>query len=111
VRRQLRLPADVPATDSNIFYAAFSYIRIHSAAAMAEIERQVGEYKLFRSLTLLFLLDLPLAYAAQRLVASRLAISLIVVALSYYRFQWLLDWSYRLTFDFYLQLRPTVLKR
>ncbi len=43
------------------FHSAYSFICIHSPDALAELERRAAEYKLFRSLTLLFLLDIPLA--------------------------------------------------
>src|SRR5207244_8128626 len=50
-RAEVELPSHVPSDDSSVFYAAFSYVRLNSDAAIAEIERQAGEYKLFRSLT------------------------------------------------------------
>jgi hypothetical protein len=105
VRTRLQLPAAVPDDATHFYYSAFSYVRLKSAAAVAEVERQSAEYKLFRSLTLLFLLDMPLALIAGRLTLLRLLAALAVALLSYYRFQWLLDWTYQLAFDFYLQLR------
>jgi ABC-type Co2+ transport system permease subunit len=104
-RAEVELPPTVPTGDSSVFYAAFSYVRLNSAAAIGEIERQAGEYKLFRSLTLLFVLDLPLAFLEGRLTLLRALVSLLVAGLAYYRFQWLFDWTYRLTCDFYLQMR------
>jgi hypothetical protein len=104
VRLHLKLPPGVPDTPTNVFYSAFSYIRIQSPEAMAELERQAAEYKLFRSLTLLFLLDIPLSIISGSFSWTRLAAALVVVGLAAYRFWWLFDWTYQLAFDFYLQL-------
>lgn len=105
VRKQLRLPEGIPDTRTNLFYSAFSFIRISSAAAMAEVERQAAEYKLFRSLALLFLLDIPLSLLSGRYAPSRLGAALLVAGLAAARFGWLFDWTYQLAFDFYLQLQ------
>ena len=40
-----------------------------------------------------------------RRTVKRAAVSLFVAGLAYYRFQWLIDWTYRVTCDFYLQMR------
>lgn len=105
VRAQLKLPSGVPDTPTNIFYSAFSFVRINSAEAMAELERQAAEYKLFRNLTLVFLVDIPLSAFSGSFSLKRLVVSLIIAGLAAYRFQWLLDWTHHLAFDFYLQLR------
>src|ERR1041385_6212086 len=105
VRANLKLPPEVPDNRTNVFYSAFSFIRIHSPEAMTELVRQADEYKLFRSLTLLFVLDIPLAAVSGSLSLTRRLISLLVICLAGYRFQWLFDWTYRLAFDFYLQLQ------
>jgi hypothetical protein len=105
VRAQLTLPAGVKDTRTNLFYAAFSFVRIHSPEAMAELERQAAEYKMFRSLTLLFLLDIPLCAVSGSLSLARLVASLAIVALAAYRFRFLFDWTYQLAFEFYWQLQ------
>ena len=105
VRAQLKLPPEVPDNRTNVFYSAFSFIRINSPKAMAELERQTAEYKLFRSLTLLFLLDIPLSVFSGSFSLTRLVISLLIACLAAYRFCWLFDWAYQLAFDFYLQLQ------
>jgi len=104
---RLKLPPEVPDNRTNVFYSAFSFIRIHSPEATAELERQAGEYKLFRSLTLLFVLDIPLAAVSGSFSLTRLVISLLVVCLAAYRFRKLFDWTYQLAFDFYLQLHES----
>lgn len=104
----LKLPPEVPDNRTNRFYSAFSFIRIHSPEAMAELERQAAEYKMFRSLTLLFLIEIPISIFSGLFSPARLLISLLIVGLAAYRFQWLFDWTHQLTFDFYLQLqKPT----
>lgn len=105
VHTDLKLPPDVSVNKTNVFYSACSFIRIHSSEAMAELERQVAEYKLFRSLTLLFLLDIPLSALSDSYSLPRLVISVLIVCLAAYRFSTLSDWAYRLAFDFYLQLQ------
>jgi hypothetical protein len=105
VRRRLTLPAGVHPDHTNIYYSAFSFVRITSSEAMAELERQAAEYKLFRSLTLLFLLDIPLSMFSGLGSLSRLLLDVLVICLAGYRFVWLFDWTYRLAFDFYLQLQ------
>lgn len=105
VRQKVQLPPGVPKQASHVFYAAFSYVRVRSGAAIIELERQAAEYKLFRSLTLLFLLNVPLALASADRPVARAGFSFGAAALSYYRFQRLLNWTHKLTYDFYLQLQ------
>ena len=113
VRNHVLLPPGVPQTHGNVYSAAYSYLRLHNGAALAEVERQAAEYKLFRSVTLLLVLDLVIASLTGSLSLPRLAAALAGAALAAYRFTWLLHWTYRLAFDFYFQLttgaRPTPL--
>ncbi len=104
VRDRVILPPGISRDRTDVYYSAYSYIRIHSPDAMAELERQAAEYKLFRSLTLLFLLDIPLAAFSGSFSPGRLVLSLLAVGLAGYRFQWLFSWTYQLAYDFYLQL-------
>ena len=99
------LPAEESRTRELVFSSAYSFIRLSNPAALAEIERQAGEYKLFRSLTLLFLLDVPLTWYFGPVSISRLHADLFMAALAFYRFQWLYDWTHQLVFDFFLQLQ------
>lgn len=107
VRLHLQLPAEVPNRRTNVYYSAYSFVRLYSPEAIAEVERQAAEYKLFRSLTLLFLLDIPLSVVVGSFSWPRLIVDVVIVGLAAYRFQWLLDWTYRLAFDFYLQLQKS----
>jgi hypothetical protein len=58
-------------------------------------------------LTLLFLLDIPLSIFAGSFSWPRLIVAVVIMGLAAYRFQWLLDWTYHLAFDFYLQLQKS----
>ena len=98
----------------DVFYAAFSYLRMNSPAAMGELERQTGEYKLFRSLSMFFILDIILIIVDSicniPFVAfsnDRLVLSFLLLGLTFYRFDFLFDWTHRLAFDFFLQMQKT----
>ena len=107
VRDRVKLPPGISQDRTNVFNSAFSYIRIHCPGAMAELERQDAECKLFRSLTFLFTLDIPLSALSGSFSLGRLLISLVGVSLAAYRFRWLFTWTHRLTYDLYLQLQES----
>jgi hypothetical protein len=104
VRERVVLPAQVARTRSNVFNAAFSFIRITSPSALAEVERQAAEYKLFRSLTLLFLIDALLTATLGPWSGRRLAADSVLVLAAGARFLFLLVWTQRLAFEFYALL-------
>jgi len=104
VRNQVLVPPGVTSTRSTIFHAAFSFIRIASASALAEVERQAAEYKLFRSLTLLFLIDALLSAATGSWSGRRLAAGAILTLGCCVRFLYLLVWTQRLAFQFFALL-------
>lgn len=110
VRERIKLPPKTPDNSTNVFHSAFSFIRIHSPDAMVELERQAAEYKLFRSLTLLFLLDILVTVISESFSRERLQISVLIVGLAAFRFWRLFDWTYQLAFDFYLQVQESVTK-
>jgi hypothetical protein len=99
VKSEIPLPDEVKRR--NAYYRAYSFVRLQSAAAIAEVDRQVAEYKLFRSLTIVFLLDIPLVWANGSFNRPRALIAFMLAVLSLWRFLFLLDWSQRLTFEFY----------
>ena len=103
--KHLQLPSGVPPIPKNYFYSAFSFARIHSSDAVVELDRHAADYKLFRSLTLVFLLDIPLSALSCLLSWERAAASTVLFCFSAYRFRQLLDWTYALAFDFYLQIQ------
>jgi hypothetical protein len=104
VRNQVPVPPGVTSTRSTVFNAAFSFIRITSASALAEVERQAAEYKLFRSLTLLFLIDAILSAATGSWSGPRLAADAILTLGCCARFLFLLLWTQRLVFEFFALL-------
>jgi hypothetical protein len=106
VKDKIHLPAGEQSRES-AFYQAFSFIRINSAAALAEVERQSAEYKLFRSLTVVFILDTLLALFSCCHDWSKWAFPLVLSAVALYRFLFLLSWTYRITFEFYELLTRT----
>ena len=91
-----------PKKTKNLFYAAFSFIRIHDLIAVAELERQAADYKLFRSLTLLFLLETFNTTFQFSLV--RLVLSALITCFAAIRYLQLFDWCYTLAFDLYNQI-------
>ena len=86
------------------YYRAYWFLRIKSAEAIAEVDRQVADYKLFRSLTALFLLDPFLACASGAFTYRRLMVSLAFMLLAGTRYVFLLNWSQRMTFEYYALL-------
>ncbi len=100
VRNAIDMPEGVETTRTNVFYRAYACVRLESPSALAEIERQMADYKLFRSLTVVFglyLVFVPWEVAdwAQRLFFG----ALFVIAA--WRFLFLLGWTYRITFEYY----------
>jgi hypothetical protein len=92
----------VPKNRKAAYHRAYSFIRLNSPAGISEIDRQVSEYKLFRALTIVFLLDFLFALA--KLNLERMAVSLVLVLLSWYRFAYLVCWTQKMTFEFYVLL-------
>jgi hypothetical protein len=104
-RNRIKPPRKLkPKGRTAAYYRAYSYVRLHSAAAITEIERQTAEYKLFRSLVFVFLLDFPLAWTSGSLDWPRAAVMSLLLAFALWRFLHVLDWARRLTFEFYALL-------
>jgi hypothetical protein len=104
VRHQVPLPPNAAPKRSNVFNAAFSFIRIASPSALAEVERQAAEYKLFRSLTLLFLLDALLTMVLGPCSGRRVAVDSMLALAAGARFLFLLVWTQRLAFELFALL-------
>lgn len=104
VKDKIHLP-EGEQSRQNAFYRAFSFIRINNAEALAEVERQSAEYKLFRSLTVVFTLDTLLMLFSHFHDWSKWAFPLVLSAIALFRFLFLLSWTYRITFEFYELLR------
>lgn len=112
VKSEISQPPDVPQNRVDSYYRAFSFVRLYNTAAIAEVDRQAAEYKLFRSLTLVFILDLPLAWIRGMQTWPRALLVCVLAALALWRFLFLLDWARRLTFEYYFLMtkgpRPVV---
>ena len=100
---QVRSDVNLPATSGrkDTFYRAHAYLTLESPQAIAEIARHMAEYKLFRGLTLVFAFDCVVALLTG-MSRGRWLGSLILTALSFWRFAFLLLWTYRTTFEYYI---------
>src|SRR5205823_4288301 len=61
VKDKITLPSEVSSDMTAAFYRAYAFVRLKSPSALTEIERQMADYKLFRSLMLVFALDIVLS--------------------------------------------------
>ena len=100
VAKGIKLP--IKNNIEDVFYTVFSYIRLNSPSATGELERQTAEYKLFRSLILVILIDLIIMFATKSMTVRRFVIDFVLIGISFYRFRFLVRWTYRLAFDYYL---------
>jgi hypothetical protein len=91
-----------PKNRKDAFHRAYAFIRLNCPAGISEIDRQVAEYKLFRALTIVFLIDFGYALAAQD--ARHMVVSAVLVVLSGHRFASLVSWTQRITFEYYVLL-------
>src|SRR5262249_45525746 len=104
--KEVRERIVVPAKDdrTNVFYRAFAYIRLKSPSGLAEIERQMAEYKMFRSLILVFALDAIIQALTNPGWPSRIFVSLGLCVAAGWQFLDLLNWTRRITFEYYALL-------
>lgn len=87
------------------FYQAYAFVRLKSSPAVAEIERQMADYKLFRSLMLVFAVDLGLWLVHTPGGSASLVLEVLMCILAGLRFLFLLNWTYRITFEYYALLK------
>lgn len=105
VREHIELPGGLKRKQKTCFYSAFSFIGIHNPInpiVVVELERHGADYKLFRSLTLLFILEIPLYCLSVSFSPELLAIAFLIACFAAFRFKQLFDWAYALAFDLYL---------
>jgi hypothetical protein len=88
-----------------LFYDAFDYLRIHDPAAVSELERHAADYKLFRSLTLLILINILLSAAFGPFHLWQFVLSLVILPFVALRFLQIFNFTYGLAFHLYLQVR------
>ena len=96
------IPLPIPRDRKAAYHRAYSFIRLNSPAGIAEIDRQVSEYKLFRALTIAFMIDFLFALATLDL--GHMALAMVLVLLSWWRFAFLVSWTQQMTFEFYVLL-------
>jgi len=105
VKQAIKLPPGLRENRTDAFYRAYSFVRMNNnPAALAEIERQMADFKLFRGLTLVFLLDSLFGYFRQAGPWPRLVSGMLFIVAGW-RFLFLLGWTYRITFESYALLR------
>ncbi len=107
VKESIPLPTARRESRTDAFYRAYSFVRLKSPSALAEIERQMADYKLFRSLTLVFALDLVLIWVRGGSGWPRPIFAGVLCILAAARFCFLLGWTYRITFEYYTLLTNT----
>jgi hypothetical protein len=107
VKGAIKLPLGVRENRVDAFHRAYSFVMIsNSQSALAEIERQMADYKLFRGLAVVFFFDVLLVcFRHSGPVAARLVFSSTLFILAGWRFLFLLGWTYRITFEYYALLR------
>lgn len=93
-------------TRTNAFYQAYAELRLRSTEALAEIERNMADYKLFRSLTLVFMLQFVVAIAqATSWRELKVWLLLVLLLLAIGRFLFLLGWTYRTAFEYLVLIK------
>jgi len=103
-QKTILLPANISNDRTNAFYRAFAYVRLNSPSGLAEIERQMAEYKMFRSMILVFALDGIFQTITNRGWPSRIFVSLGLCLAAGWQFLDLLNWTRRITFEYYTLL-------
>ena len=101
-KRVLRLPEGRRAA---AFYQAYAFVRLKSPPGLAEIERQMADYKLFRSLMLVFAVDLGLWLVHTPGGWASPVLEVLMCFFAGWRFLFLLNWTYRITFEYYALLK------
>lgn len=105
----IKIAPDEIVERNNVFYRAFSYIRINSLSALAEIERETADYKLFRSLATIFLVDAIISLFFQEWLRTILVLILFIFSLR--RFWYLRNRAETITFELYLLLKAQETKK
>lgn len=104
VRRYIAAEQPIPQTKRETFYRVAAFLRLSAPQAIFEVDRQMAEYKLFRSLMIVFAIDALFSI----LHPARLGVSAAVCAIAAWRFAFLLHWTYRTAFEYYITVRSAV---
>ncbi|MFD2562462.1 hypothetical protein [Aquimarina rubra] len=81
----------------NRFYKAFSFIRINNTSALQELERNTAHYKLFRSLSFVFFIEIIHGFIGGILSPW---IFIVLALLSCWRYWFLKDWTEEIALEF-----------
>ncbi len=107
IENHVHLPDAVKKDRNQVFHRAYSTLRLTDCPGLAEIERQMAEYKLFRSLVLVFAIDTPLVFFCGAPHWSRYVVSILLCGGSLVRFLVSIGWTQRLTFEYYHLMRKS----
>jgi hypothetical protein len=95
------LPGPSCESRGDAFNRAFSYLQLENAgAAVAEIERRAGDFKLVRSLALLGIIDLAFASLNGTATPSRAFVDVVLAVMFFLRSMQLHSWRDRLAFEY-----------
>jgi hypothetical protein len=83
-----------------VFHAALSLLRLDAPEAAAEVDRHMANYKLLRSLTVVFSVDLGVSLALGPRSSERLSFDLIAAVLSFVAFARMFAWAQLLAFQY-----------
>ncbi len=103
IKGEVQLPSGVEPTRRNYYYYTYAVVRNESESAITEIDRQAAEYKLLRSLAVIFFLEFVYVFLSG--AHSAMLIWLPLFLLAGWRFLFLLHWTYRITFEHYYVLK------
>ncbi|MBI5294054.1 MAG: hypothetical protein HY869_01160 [Chloroflexi bacterium] len=84
------------------FYRAYSFIRLYNASGLSEIEKQAADYKLFRSLTLVALLECIFSLLLGQWIRAIVAIAISMFC--FWRFMYLRSQTEMLALEYFYLL-------
>ncbi|WP_298316307.1 hypothetical protein [uncultured Aquimarina sp.] len=88
------------------FYKAFSFIRMNNVSALQELERNTAHYKLFRSLSFVFFIEIIHGFIGGALSPW---IFIVLTLLSVWRYWFLKEWTGELALDFEKTIRENTI--
>ncbi len=91
------------------YYRAYSFIRLNNANGLSEIEKQTADYKLFRSLTLVAIIESMFSLVLGQWI--RAIIAIVISAFCFWRFMYLRSQTEMLAFEFFYLLSRQEKKR
>ena len=95
-----------PSNKKETFYRVHAFLRLHSLDAVSDVERQIAEYKLFRSLAIVFAIDFAVSMVLG-MPARRIFLAAAMSGLAFWRYAFLLQWTYRMAFEYFILLPKT----